>query len=136
MKRVAYIVLSLLLLSACDKLFLDVDGDQADLQGKWQLVPADTVYFNFQKNLFQYQIYLAKDSIKQAYGYYTFEENDSIRLDLLPHFTQFLPGQLDWEVIPGENNADTIRKIFHIDLVNSKKLVLTSGRETLTFQKF
>ena len=136
MKQAVYILLSVLIFSACDKLFLDVEGNEADLQGKWQQTPADTVYFNFQKSLFQYQIYVKKDSIKQAYGYYTLKENNYIQLDILLQTSQLPSNHWDWDIIPGEDRKDTLRQIFRIDLINSEKLVLSSGNETLRFHKF
>jgi hypothetical protein len=136
MKRVFYTLLVLLMLSACDKLILKVDGDDANLQGKWQQTPEDTVFFNFQKNLFQYQIYVEKDSMKQAYGYYTLNENKTIKLELLQEHSSFSLDHLGWNTIYSGNYQDTIYKIFHVDLINSKKMVLSSGNETLNFQKF
>ena len=136
MKKAAYFILFLLILSACDKLFLDVEGNEADLQGKWQLTSADTVYFNFQKSLFQYQIYVEKDSMKHAYGYYTLGNDNSIKLELLRQYSRCPLDHLGWDTIPGENYRDTIYQNFHIDLINSKKLILSSKNETLTFRKF
>ena len=136
MKRIFYTLLALLMLSACDKLILKVDGDDANLQGKWQQTPADTVFFNFQKNLFQYQIYAEKDSMKQSYGYYTLNKNKTIKLELLREYSSSSLDHLGWDTIYSGNYQDTIYKIFHVDLINSKKMVLSSDDETLTFRKF
>jgi hypothetical protein len=136
MKKVICFILSLLTLSACDKLFLDVEGTDADLQGKWQLTSADTVYFNFQKNLFQFQIYVEKDSLKHAFGYYLLAKNDSIRLELARNTSQYPLDNLAWHPFDDEYHQTMVYKNFRIDLINSKKLVLSSGNEMLTFRKF
>ena len=136
MRKAAYIILCVLILSACDKLFLDVEGSDADLQGKWQLTPADTVYFNFQKNLFQYQIYVEKDSLKQVYGYYTLYTNDSIRLELYKNTSQIILDPLGWNPHTTEDGLEIVYKNYYIERINSKKMVLSSSDETLSFKKF
>lgn len=137
MKKYMIIFFSfIILLTACDKIFLDVEGKDADLQGKWQMTPVDTIYWGFQHNLFQCQLFdTYNDTTYQSYGYYTLY-GDSIKLKLLRQYSQFSLDFLGWDTIPGESHKDTIMKVFDIDLLNNKKLILSSGSEKLTLNKF
>ena len=86
MKKSLIIAISALLgLGACDTM-------TTNLEGKWQLnqiesegnvATVDTVWYNFQTTLFQYQIYdRSSDSYRYSYGY-NFYEGDQLTLQLL-----------------------------------------------------
>ena len=127
----------LLIFAACDKLFLDVEGKEADLQGKWQKVSADTIFFNFQKEIFQHQRYNAEqDSFFISYGYYKLYGDTAIRLDLLKQYSSGHLDYLGWDTIYAPANKDTLTRKFNIELLTNKKLILSSGEEKLTFKKF
>jgi hypothetical protein len=137
-KTLFFVFCSLSFLVSCDKIFLDVEGKDADLQGKWQMDNADTVYFNFQKNLFQYQIYRKKGdaSTSVAYGYYTLHGDTAIDLKLLREFSPFPLDYLGWDTLYAAAKKDTLAKTFKIKEINNKKLIIFSDNETLSFHKF
>ncbi|GHT55655.1 hypothetical protein FACS189451_07270 [Bacteroidia bacterium] len=121
---------------SCDKIFLDVEGKEADLQGKWQMDSADTVYYNFQNNLFLYQIYRVKDRTSNVYGYYILHGDTAIDLQLLGTQAGFPLDYLGWDTIPASDGNDTICKLFNIKQLTSKKLILSSGGKDISFHKF
>ena len=123
---------------SCDKIFLGVEGKEADLQGKWQMNNADTVYYNFQNNLFQYQVYREKNQSLVAYGYYILHGDTAIDLQLL-RMKSYLPlDHLGWDTIYSSisDGNDTICKSFRIEQLTSKKLILSSNIGDITFHKF
>lgn len=131
--KLFFIICSAFFFCSCDKIFLDVEGKDADLQGKWQMDNADTVYYNFQNNLFMYQIYRKKDQISAAYGYYIFHGDTAIDLQLLKPF----PSEyLGWDTIYASNGNDTIHKLFKIKQLTRKKMILSSDGEDNSFHKF
>ena len=77
-------MLAIFLWSACD-------SHTTEFEGKWQLAeieyagnvtPVDTVWYNFQTSLFQYQIYdRTTDQYLAVHGYHTYE-NGILSLDL------------------------------------------------------
>ena len=155
--RLFLLICSVFFFYSCDKIFLGVEGKEADLQGKWQMDNVDTVYYNFQNNLFQYQIYLKKDSISGVSGYYTMQgdsfgntlslvavgvngyyimRGDSIELRLLRIYAKFPLDYLRWDTLPGPYENDTICKSFKIEKLTSKKLILSSEDEDISFHKF
>ncbi len=144
MKRKLYILsLGLILLcSACDKLFTDISSSDAKLQGKWQKNDEDTVYFNFQSNLFQYQKYIEKDTMLAVYGYYTMLGDTAIYLELLANNIEInnMPRTypldfLQWDTLHGET-TDTLVQQFRIQSVINKELNLTNSSKNYLFHKF
>jgi len=133
--KIFFVICSVFFFYSCDKIFLGVDGKEADLQGKWQMDNADTVYYNFQNNLFQYQIYLEKNKLSMVYGYYIMQ-GDSIDLRLLRIYASFPMDYLGWDTIPGPYGNDTICKSFKIEQLTSKRLILSSDNEDISFHKF
>jgi hypothetical protein len=137
MKKIAFFAfLSCFSVVSCDKVFLNVEGKDADLQGKWQMDNADTVYYNFQKNLFLYQIYQKKDTIIEAYGYYTLHGDTAIDLELLKSLSPISLDYLNWDTLNSASGEKVFSKSFKIKALNSKKLILSSDGETLSFHKF
>lgn len=127
------VLLVALLFSACSK---DTDDK---LEGKWQLQEVtvnnvtekvDTVFYNFQNTLFQYQIYDKKtDRYPVIYGYKTLLENNNILLEMTypeKSIDAFLP-RTDWE---------TKEKTFTINELSGDKLVLYSDGKIYSFRKF
>ncbi|MDR1720471.1 MAG: hypothetical protein LBR67_10200 [Dysgonamonadaceae bacterium] len=136
-------LLSILLCSvACDRLFVDIDGVSAKLQGKWQQTDDPTVYFNFQNQLFQYQQYLYPDSILSVFGFYNLIDEQTIRLKLLAQ-TQInslgadIPLDfLQWDTLPGTNGMDTLTQQFSIKLLNRNNLNLSNSSKNHVFRKY
>ncbi|GBU07204.1 hypothetical protein AwDysgo_05350 [Bacteroidales bacterium] len=154
-KSLVFIISFLLIAStACDKIFLDVEGENAMFQGKWQLKTmssgntqqkVDTVYFNFQNNIFSYQIYTKKDSLLEIFGYYTFQDQDSIYLELFTNSALLdnKPIQnvdfnfIDWHTIGSDGmGQDTLAKMFKIDQIKRKQLNLSTTDDKYFFEKF
>jgi len=115
---------------------LDVEGKEADLQGKWQMDNADTIFYNFQKNLFQYQIYKGKDQLSEVFGYYILHSDTAIDIKFLRMQTSFPLDYLGWDTIYSSNGNDTIHKLFNIEQLTNKKLVLSSNNGKMSFHKF
>jgi len=137
MKKVLFFVTcAFLLLIACDKLFVGVSGNSADLQGKWQRNDADTVYYNFQNSLFLYQIYRTKDEMSLVYGYYTLYGDTSIDLRLLREYSQYSLDYLGWDTLRSATGQDTIFKSFKIEKLTNKVLILSSDNGMMSFHKF
>ena len=119
-------------LMACDNTL------DSQLEGKWQLKAVeqagqiesvDTVWYNFQTSLFEYQVYIpAIDSVRNMYGYKTVIDDQHLELELVSYFItikDFLP-LTDW-CSPKRN--------FQIEKVTSSDLVLSSEGKTYRFIK-
>jgi len=126
----------MLFLVSCDKLFVSISGKEADLQGKWQMDNADTVYYNFQNSLFLYQIYLQKDDISAVQGYYTLYGDTALDLRLLREYSSISLNYLGWDTLRSVAGQDTIFKRFTIEKFTSKQLILSSNDGKLSFHKF
>jgi len=137
MKKVLFIVIcSLLFLVSCDKIFVHVSGTAAELQGKWQMDDADTVYYNFQNNLFQYQIYREPNVMSQAFGYYFVRGNTGLDLALLREYAGFPLDYLGWATLRSATGLDTIFRSFTIEKLTKTKLILQSEKGKFSFHKF
>ena len=135
-KAFFFVTCSLLFLISCDKAFVSISGKEADLQGKWQMDNADTVYYNFQNSLFQYQIYLTKDKISQVYGYYTLYGDTALDLRLLREYASIPLDYLGWDTLYSSTGQDTIFQVFKIDKFTKKELILHSNSGKKSFHKF
>ena len=133
-----------LLLFACDKLFVNgIEGTDADLQGKWQQTSDNTVYYNFQNNLFEYQKYIGQDSILSIFGYYTLLGDTAIYLELLPKYTEInrVPTSypldfLEWDIIPGIAATDTLAQQFSLHFTTNQEMRLSNSSKTYVFRRF
>jgi hypothetical protein len=110
------------------------------LTGKWQLktveeagnvISVDTVWYNFQsQSLFMYQLYHPEtDEFSLTYGYRLQLESHIIQLELINWtitVADFLP-RTDWK--------EPIR-IFTIEKINHKQLVLKGDDKTYTFNRY
>ena len=121
---------------SCDKLFVGVSGKEADLQGKWQMDGADTVYYNFQNSIFQYQIYRKKDAAFSVYGYYTLYGDTALDLRLLRKYSSIPLDYLKWDTLYSSTGQDTLFKAFKIEKFTKKQLILHSNNERISFHKF
>lgn len=109
------------------------------LEGKWQLKEVrrqeglvervDTVWYNFQTSLFEYQLYVpALDSMRNLYGYKTLLGTDSLELELISYFNttqNFLP-LTDWSAP---------KRLFRIVEQRGDRLVLESDGKEYHFKK-
>lgn len=115
------------------------DNVESQLEGKWQLRSVerdgqielvDTVWYNFQTSLFEYQIYIpAIDSMRNMYGYKTLKGENQLELELISHFitvSDFLP-LTDWH---------DRQRTFQIEESTRKRLVLSSEGKTYRFEKY
>ena len=135
-KTVFFVICNLLFLVSCDKLFVHISGKEADLQGKWQMDNADTVYYNFQNSLFLYQIYLQEKEISSVQGYYTLYGDTALDLRLLREYASISLNHLGWDTLRSVTDQDTIFKRFTIEKFTSKQLILSSNNGKLSFHKF
>ena len=126
------IVISILLFFACSK------DEQSKLSGKWQIqqiemngnvLPVDTIYFNFESSLFQYQIYSpSSNSYKSWVGYNSVNDGNQLLLELNDqnNIKQFLH-LTDWS---------EGKRLYTIEKLTNKRLTLSSENRTYTFRKF
>ena len=114
------------------------DSLERHLEGKWQLKTVeqngqvetvDTVWYNFQNSLFEYQVYVpAIDSVRNMYGYKTLADDRHLELELVSHFItikDFLP-LTDWS---------SYKRTFQIEESTGSRLILSSEGKTYTFKK-
>ena len=132
MKKSLIIAISALLgLGACDTM-------TTNLEGKWQLnqiesegnvATVDTVWYNFQTTLFQYQIYdRTTDQYLAVHGYHTYE-NGILSLDLFQSTEDernFLK-RTDW---------DSAQRSFSVEEISREKLILSDDGKRYIFRKF
>ena len=115
------------------------DSLEHHLEGKWQLKTVeqngkieivDTVWYNFQNSLFEYQVYVpAIDSVRNMYGYKTLADDQHLELELVSYFItikDFLP-LTDWS---------SPKRTFQIEKSTGSRLILSSEGRTYTFKKY
>lgn len=132
-KRIGLLLslLAIFLWSACD-------SHTTEFEGKWQLAeieyagnvtPVDTVWYNFQTSLFQYQIYdRTTDQYLAVHGYHTYE-NGILSLDLFQSTEDernFLE-RTDW---------DSAQRSFSVEEICREKLILSDDGKRYIFRKF
>jgi len=132
-KRIGLLLslLAIFLWSACD-------SHTTEFEGKWQLAeieyagnvtPVDTVWYNFQTSLFQYQIYdRTTDQYLAVHGYHTYE-NGILSLDLFQSTEDernFLE-RTDW---------DSAQRSFSVEEISREKLILSDDGKRYIFRKF
>ena len=135
-KTVFFVIFSILFMVSCDKLFVGVSGKEVDLQGKWQMDNADSVYYNFQNSIFQYQIYITENNLSDVFGYYTLFEDNVLELRLLREYASIQLDHLGWDTLYSVTGQDTIFKKFTINKFTKKQLILQSDKEKISFHKF
>ena len=132
-KRMIALCGGLLSLIACG------DSLERQLEGKWQLKTVeqngqietvDTVWYNFQNSLFEYQVYVpAIDSVRNMYGYKTLVDDQHLELELVSYFItikDFLP-ITDWSAP---------KRTFQIEESTDSRLTLSSEGKTYIFKKY
>ena len=115
------------------------DSLERQLEGKWQLKTVeqngqietvDTVWYNFQNSLFEYQVYVpAIDSVRNMYGYKTLVDDQHLELELVSYFItikDFLP-ITDWSAP---------KRTFQIEESTGSRLTLSSEGKTYIFKKY
>ena len=115
------------------------DSLERQLEGKWQLKTVeqngqietvDTVWYNFQNSLFEYQVYVPTiDSVRNMYGYKTLVDDQHLELELVSYFItikDFLP-ITDWS---------SPKRTFQIEESTGSRLTLSSEGKTYTFKKY
>jgi hypothetical protein len=123
-------------LSICLAGFVACSKDMEDkLDGKWQMQQieangnvqkVDTIFYNFQTSLFQYQIYDSRKNVyPSGYGFKTMKGDNELLLELEAS-DDFLK-QTDWA---------SKERTFTIEKVTGKELVLTGEGKRYTFRKF
>ena len=133
LKRMIALCGGLLSLIACG------DSLERQLEGKWQLKTVeqngqietvDTVWYNFQNSLFEYQVYVpAIDSVRNMYGYKTLVDDQHLELELVSYFItikDFLP-LTDWS---------SPKRTFQIEESTGRRLTLSGEGKTYTFKKY
>ena len=133
LKRMIALCGGLLSLIACG------DSLERQLEGKWQLKTVeqngqietvDTVWYNFQNSLFEYQVYVpAIDSVRNMYGYKTLVADPHLELELVSYFItikDFLP-ITDWSAP---------KRTFQIEESTGSRLTLSSEGKTYIFKKY
>ena len=133
LKRMIALCGGLLSLIACG------DSLERQLEGKWQLKTVeqngqietvDTVWYNFQNSLFEYQVYVPTiDSVRNMYGYKTLVDDQHLELELVSYFItikDFLP-LTDWS---------SPKRTFQIEESTGSRLTLSSEGKTYTFKKY
>ena len=133
LKRMIALFGGLLSLIACG------DSLERQLEGKWQLKTVeqngqietvDTVWYNFQNSLFEYQVYVpAIDSVRNMYGYKTLVDDQHLELELVSYFItikDFLP-LTEWS---------SSKRTFQIEESTGSRLTLSSEGKTYTFKKY
>ena len=136
-KTLLFVTCSLLCLASCDKIFVHVSETAAEIQGKWQMENADSVFYNFQNNLFQYQIYMKPNAISQAYGFYYVRGNNELELRLLKELSTVSLDHLEWDThYSASGKQDTVVQTFKIDKVTRTQLILQSDKGKISFHKF
>ena len=120
-------------LAACGK------ENESALEGKWQLKTVetdglarkvDTVWYNFQTSLFEYQMYdPTTDTYRWNYGFNTLNADGTLELELIHYgkpLEEFLP-YTDWT---------SPKRTFTIEHASSGKLILSDNGKTYSFEKF
>ena len=125
----------LLLLPA---LWTACDSHTTEFEGRWQLAqvessgtvtPVDTVWYNFQTSLFQYQIYdRASDSYPVLHGYHTYADGVlSIELFQQSESEQAFLLRTDW--------SSPFRE-FKVEKLDGKQLILSDDGKRYIFRKY
>lgn len=125
------ILLSVLFISCSDSIL-------SQLSGKWQMqsmtegsvvTPNDTIFYNFENELFQYQIYSPSSGIYRNECGYNDCDGKTIRLEFENN-----PVPIDSFIIYTDWTSRV--RFFTVDEVSSSRLVLSSEGKTYQFRKF
>lgn len=117
------------------------------LEGKWQLKTVeangvvqtvDTVWYNFQTSLFEYQLYDASTGIHYYnYGYKTMDGDTKVDLELVNYWDEkTLPELMPLKDFLLLTDWDSSKQAFTIERSSAGDLVLSREGKTYTFKKF
>ena len=119
---------------------ISCDRAEHKLEGKWQLKTVeadgvvqtvDTVWYNFQTSLFQYQLYDASKGYLTMLGYKTLEDDKTLEIELIKD-----EGSLPLDKFLSRTDWTTPKRLFRIEKSTVKNLGLSSEGKTYTFKKF
>ncbi len=145
MKKTIYRILLGLVLGVAITSCTQNDGYIGPIFGKWQLTemwengtmtPHDSIFYNFQTSIIQIQLVHRSglnNSTDNFYGNFV-KENGELRFNIMePSWVEFvLPSVLKLEPVGAEH-----MNMFHIETLNSSKMILTRGEdERFVFRKF
>jgi len=112
------------------------DDIEYQIEGMWQLQtieengitsPVDTVFYSFMKGkVFSYTILITPDTARVFYGYIDALSEKEILINIDDKYFQRLKGNSDWE---------ESQRVFGIESINSRKMILSSERKTYSFKK-
>ena len=112
------------------------DDIEHQIDGMWQLQtieengitsPIDTVFYSFMKGkVFSYTILKTPDAANVFYGYIDALSEKEMLINIDGKFFQSLKENSDWE---------EPQRVFGIENINSRELVLSSGGKTYSFKK-
>lgn len=111
--------------------------DDSKLEGKWQMqqmevngevMPVDTIYYNFQNKLFMFQVANGVNDV-YAYGYKTLEDDKKVVLEIDPE-------KNDVNAFLQKSGWETNPCIFSINKLSHSKLILQHNDKIYTFRKF
>lgn len=117
---------------------LGCSDEDHKLEGKWQMqrmevngevLPVDTVYYNFQNSLFMYQIANSINSNMQAYGYKQTDDGDKLALEIDVN-------QIDMAYFYEKSGWTEPLRVFTIDKLSGSKLILSDNGRKYYFRKF
>ena len=133
MKNLIAITCFVVALVSCNKV-------EHKLEGKWQLKTVeangvvqtvDTVWYNFQTSLFEYQLYdPAKDVYRTNFGYKTLEGDTRLDLELVIY------GGTPLEQFMRYTDWTSPKQTFTIEQSSVTNLVMSCEGRTYTFKKF
>lgn len=133
MKNLIAITCFVVALVSCNKV-------EHKLEGKWQLKTVeangvvqtvDTVWYNFQTSLFEYQLYdPAKDVYRTNFGYKTLEGDTKLDLELVNY------GGTPLEQFMRYTDWTSPKQTFTIEQSSVTNLVMSCEGRTYTFKKF
>lgn len=120
-------------LVSCDKV-------ERQLEGKWQLKTVeadgvvqkvDTVWYNFQTSLFEYQLYdPARNTYRTNFGYKELEGDTRLDLELVNY------GSITAEEFLRYTDWTSTKQTFTIEKSSATNLVMSCEGRTYTFKKF
>ena len=128
-KKVITIFCLMAVFFSCDR------KGEDELEGKWQLrtvaedgvtQQVDTVWYNFQGSLFQYQLYDTESESYSSYLGYKDLTDQTLDLELMQSSSEFLT-VTDWT---------DMKRTFYVEKCSSSQLILSGDGKTYTFRKF
>lgn len=131
MKKWIGIIIGCIVLNACDSY-------TTDFEGKWQLtevesadsvIQVDTVWYNYQTSIFQYQIYdRSTDEYLVVYGYHAYEDEElSIELFQSTELEKAFLSRTDWF---------SAQRVFTVEKLSGKQMILTDDGKRYIFRKY